>query len=40
MKFLLGDTDENNDSCFPNLTFNERLWGFIICVSVGRPLKI
>lgn len=40
MKFLLGDTDENNDSCFPNLTFNERLWGFIICVAVGNSDSI
>lgn len=39
MKLLLGsNTDEDNDSCFPSLSWSERLWGFIICVAIGTPL--
>lgn len=33
--FLTGETNDN-DSCFPSLTFNERLMGFAICVGVGK----
>jgi hypothetical protein len=33
--FLINDNTEENDSCFPSLSFNERLMGFAICVAVG-----
>lgn len=31
----MNEPSDDNDSCFPNLSFNERLIGFGVCVVVG-----
>lgn len=32
---FLGEEKEENQSCFPSLSFNERMMGFGICFVVG-----
>ena len=34
-EFFFGSRDEDNESCFPTLTYRERLIGFLICFAIG-----
>ena len=34
-EFFFGSRDEDNESCFPSLTYKERIIGFLICFGIG-----
>ncbi len=36
---LTGKQEENDDSCFPTLTYNQRIKGFIACFAIGTIIQ-
>lgn len=39
-EFFFGSRDEDNESCFPSLTYKERIIGFLICFGIGKNYHI
>ncbi len=39
VKLKLGYVEEGMDECFPSLTYQQRLWGFGLCLALGMVLS-
>ena len=39
-EFFFGSHEEDNESCFPSLTYKERIIGFLVCFVIGKFILI